>query len=121
MTFDISPSFFFDAAHTLRREIETAGSARAHFHTYRGEIAVTGTVGTDTGMVVGLGRFRALLEQVRGQLHHHLLDEVAGLGIPTLENLYAFIARFAALSGFRLNRVSVWRDGIGDRCDLRLP
>lgn len=121
MTFEISQSFFFDAAHTLRREMETAGSARVHGHTYRGEIAVTGAVDPDTGMVVDLGRLRALLEQVRGQLDHHLLDEVAGLGIPTLENLCAFIARFAALSGFRLSRVSVWRDGIGDRCDLRLP
>lgn len=121
MTFEISQSFFFDAAHTLRREIETAGSARVHGHTYRGEIAVAGAVDPATGMVVDLGRLRALLAQVREQLDHHLLDEVAGLGIPTLENLCAFIARFAALCGVRLSRVSVWRDGIGDRCDLRLP
>lgn len=52
-------------------------------------------------------------------LDHRLLDEVPGLGIPTLENLCAFIAQFAAMSDFRLSRVSVWRDGIGDRCDLR--
>lgn len=121
MTFEISQSFFFDAAHTLRREIETEGSARVHGHTYRGEIALVGDVDPATGMVVDLGRLRMLLAQVREQLDHHLLDEVAGLGIPTLENLCTFIARFATLSGVRLSRVSVWRDGIGDRCDLRLP
>jgi 6-pyruvoyltetrahydropterin/6-carboxytetrahydropterin synthase len=121
MTYEISQRFFFDAAHTLRREIEAEGSARLHGHTYQGEVAVSGTVDPETGMVVDLGQLRLLLGQVREHLDHHLLDEVAGLGIPTLENLCAFIARFAALSGFRLSRVSVWRDGIGDRCDLRLP
>ena len=121
MTYEISQRFFCDAAHTLRREIETEGSARVHGHTYCGEIAMTGAVDPETGMVVDLGQLRALLEQVRLQLDHHLLDEVAGLGIPTLENLCAFIARFTAPAGVRLSRVSVWRDGIGDRCDLRLP
>ena len=61
----------------------------------------------------------ALVAQVREQLDHRLLDEVPGLGIPTLENLCAYIALCAAMSDFRLSRVSVWRDGIGDRCDLR--
>ncbi len=121
MTFEISQRFFFDAAHTLRREIESEGSARVHGHTYRGEVAVAGAVDPETGMVVDLGKLRALLAQVREQLDHRLLDEVTGLGMPTLENLCTFIARFASLSGFRLSRVSVWRDGIGDRCDLRLP
>ena len=119
MTFEISQKFFFDAAHTLRRDIEIEGSARVHGHTYRGELAVTGGVDPNTGMVVDLGQLRLLVAQVREQLDHRLLDEVPGLGIPTLENLCAFIAQFAGLTEFRLSRVSVWRDGIGDRCDLR--
>ncbi len=119
MTFEISQSFFFDAAHTLQREIETEASTRVHGHTYRGEVAVMGAVDPNTGMVVDLVQLRSLLVQVREQLDHRLLDEVPALGIPTLENLCAFIAQFAALSDFRLSRVSVWRDGIGDRCDLR--
>jgi len=119
MTYEISQSFFFDAAHTLQREIETEASTRIHGHTYLGEVAVMGVVDPHTGMVVDLGQLRLLVTQVRAQLDHRLLDEVPGLGIPTLENLCAFIAQFAGLTEFRLSRVSVWRDGIGDRCDLR--
>lgn len=87
MTYEISQSFFFDAAHTLQREIETEASTRIHGHTYRGEVAVMGVVDPHTGMVVDLGQLRLLVTQVRAQLDHRLLDEVPGLGIPTLENL----------------------------------
>ena len=53
-------------------------------------------------------------------LDHHFLDEVEGLGIPTLENLCAFIAAKMQSYGLKLSRVSVWRESLGDRCDLRL-
>ncbi|MCM3564748.1 6-carboxytetrahydropterin synthase [Hydrogenophaga intermedia] len=119
MTFEISQSFFFDAAHTLQREIGCEGSARVHGHTYRGEVSVTGAVDPHTGMVIDLGQLRLLVAQLREHLDHRLLDEVPGLGIPTLENLCAFIVQLAVLSDVRLSRVSVWREGIGDRCDFR--
>ena len=38
MLFTISQRFFFDAAHTLRREIEAEGSRRVHGHTYHAEV-----------------------------------------------------------------------------------
>src|SRR6218665_316057 len=42
MQHTISQRFFFDAAHTLRREIEAEGSRRVHGHTYHAEVALTG-------------------------------------------------------------------------------
>ena len=119
MKYEISQRFFFDAAHTLERKIETEGSARIHGHTYQGEVAVAGTPDA-SGMVVDLGHLRALLNTLRGELDHQLLDDVAGLGKPTLENLCRFVAERAGAAGFALSRVSIWREGIGDRCDLRL-
>ena len=38
--FTLSQRFFFDAAHTLQREIEAEGSRRIHGHTYHAEVAV---------------------------------------------------------------------------------
>ena len=121
MNYEISQRFFFDAAHTLRRAIEVEGSARIHGHTYQAEVALGGMPDPATGMVLDLGLLRAALSSLREQLDHRFLDEVPGIGTPTLENLCAFIARALqadALPGLR--RVSVWREGIGDRCDLRL-
>lgn len=120
-TFEICQRFYFDAAHRLKREIEAEGSRRIHGHTYHAEVAMRGFVNSETGMVMDIGLIRLEIEKIRMQLDHHYLDEVAGLGIPTLENLCAFIEKTLRGYGLALARVSVWREALGDRCDLRLP
>ncbi len=118
--FTVSQRFYFDAAHTLERLIETAGSRRIHGHTYHAEVSVHGPRDPATGMVIDLGLLREHLQAVRERLDHHLLDEVPGLGTPTLENLCLFIAD--ALAGLqpRPTRVRVWREPLGDACVLEL-
>ena len=119
MTYEISQRFFFDAAHTLKRDIEVEGSRRIHGHSYNAEVTLQGSPDPVTGMVVDLGLVRLAIEQLRPQLDHHLLDDVEGLGAATLENLCAFIWRslLPLLPG--LATVRVWRDGMGDACTLR--
>ena len=116
---EISQKFYFDAAHTLRRDIEAEGSRRIHGHTYHAEVTLSGDVDATTGMVVDLGLVRAAIEQLRTRLDHHLLDEVEGLGPATLENLAAFIWRAMADALPGVSQVRVWRDGVGDSCTLR--
>ncbi|MDR6857155.1 6-carboxytetrahydropterin synthase [Variovorax guangxiensis] len=116
----LSQRFFFDAAHTLRREIESEGSRRIHGHTYQAEVSVRGPLDPATGMVIDLGLLRERLQAVRAQLDHHLLDDVPGLGIPTLENLCLFISRALADLQPPPSRVRVWRDALGDECLLEL-
>ncbi|HMS27658.1 MAG TPA: 6-carboxytetrahydropterin synthase [Burkholderiaceae bacterium] len=120
-TFEVCQSFFFDAAHHLERKIETEGSRRIHGHTYNAEVAVTGPVDPATGMVMDIGFIRIEVAKVRALLDHHLLDEVPGLGIPTIENLCIFIAKTMQANGLKISRVSVWRDGIGDMCNMVIP
>ncbi|MDH4425214.1 MAG: 6-carboxytetrahydropterin synthase [Acidovorax sp.] len=122
MLFTISQRFFFDAAHTLRRQIEAEGSRRVHGHTYHAEVSLTGPRDPATGMVQDLGLLRRGLEGVREQLDHHMLDEVHGLGTPTLENLCVFIAQ-ALPADLRasVSRVRVWREALGDSCVLEFP
>ena len=52
MTCEISQTFFFDAAHTLDRAIETESSRRIHGHTYNAEVFLTGQPDPQTGMVI---------------------------------------------------------------------
>ncbi|XAH22806.1 6-carboxytetrahydropterin synthase [Xylophilus sp. GW821-FHT01B05] len=120
MQFTVRQRFFFDAAHTLEREIEVEGSRRIHGHTYQAEIAVTGPRDADSGMVIDLGHLRLRIAALRERLDHHLLDEVPGLGKPTLENLCLFIAQ--ALQDLQppLSQVRVWRASVGDGCTLDL-
>jgi 6-pyruvoyltetrahydropterin/6-carboxytetrahydropterin synthase len=119
MSHEISQRFFFEAAHTLQREVEVPGSARVHGHTYQAEVSVAGVPDVRTGMVMDIALLRSRIEEVRAQLDHHLLDEVAGLGAPTLENLCSYIAgQLSTCPG--LSSVRVWRDASGDSCTLRL-
>ena len=108
-----------DAAHTLRREIEAEGSRRVHGHTYHAEVFLSGPRDPATGMVLDLGLLRQGLAVVREQLDHHMLDDVPGLGTPTLENLCLFIAQ-ALPADLRasVSRVRVWREALGDSCVL---
>ena len=119
MSYEISQKFFFDAAHTLKREIEADSSRRIHGHTYNAEVTLSGSRDPQTGMVVDLGLVRLAIEQLRPQLDHRMLDDIAGLGPATLENLCAFIWRALTPSLPGLSRVRVWRDSVGDSCTLR--
>ncbi len=120
--YTLSQTFFFDAAHTLKREVEAAGSRRVHGHTYHCEVHVAGERNPSTGMVMDLGVLRAAIEDVRVQLDHHFLDEIADLGVPTLENLCHFVFRQVAPKvqnasfSARVSAVRVWRAAMGDSC-----
>jgi 6-pyruvoyltetrahydropterin/6-carboxytetrahydropterin synthase len=120
MTCEISQTFFFDAAHTLDRAIETESSKRVHGHTYNAEVFISGQPDPKTGMVMDLGLVRREVAELREQLDHHLLNEVEGLGAPTLENLCQFIARKLQPRLPGLSAVRVWRNSIGDGCRVSL-
>lgn len=117
--FELSQSFYFESAHTLRRKVErneADGSRRVHGHTYTAEVSVRGEADPVTGMVVDLAVLRAAIAAVREKLDHHFLDEVPGLGAPTLENLCVFIHRQVGTTVPGVHSVAVRRKSSGDRC-----
>jgi 6-pyruvoyltetrahydropterin/6-carboxytetrahydropterin synthase len=120
MIYELSQQFFFEAAHTLDREIDALSSRRIHGHTYHAEVSVEGTCNPQTGMVVDLGLLRREIERVRSVLDHAFLDEVEGLGKPTLENLSGFIANQFVNFDPPISSVRVWREASGDSCRLTL-
>ncbi|MFY8019022.1 MAG: 6-pyruvoyl trahydropterin synthase family protein [Inhella sp.] len=120
MRFELSQRFFFDAAHTLNRTVETESSRRIHGHTYIAELVVTAALQPESCMVVDLAVLRAAITPVRERLDHHLLNEVPGLVSPTLEGLCLFIAQGCQSPNWTVKRVSVGRDASGDRCSLML-
>jgi len=121
MTFELSQRFYFEAAHTLRRKIDAQGSLRIHGHTYHAEVTIAGTPDPATGMMMDLAYLRQEVEKVRTQLDHHFLDEVAGLGPATLENLCLFLHTQLKDALPNLVRVVVERPASGDKCCLKVP
>ena len=119
MKYELTQRFFFEAAHTLRREHDADASRRIHGHTYRARVTVGGVPDARSGMVVDLALLRLAIEQVRGELDHRLLDDVEGLGAATLENLCRFIHAQIQRSDWHVVSVEVGREASGDSCCLK--
>ena len=120
MKFELSQRFHFDAAHTLRRSIETEGSLRIHGHTYHAEVTISGDPDPNSGMMMDLGYLRQEVYKVRDRLDHHFLDEVEGIGPATVENLCLFIYKQLKDTLPHISQVMVERPAGGDRCCLKV-
>ncbi|MEN5182167.1 6-carboxytetrahydropterin synthase [Comamonas testosteroni] len=120
MKYELSQKFIFEAAHTLHRTVDAAGSRRIHGHTYHAEITLRGEPSQASGMLQDLGDVRQKIERVRNELDHHFLDEVPNLGPATLENLCKYIYTGLVVHCPDLIAVSVERPSSGDKCVLRM-
>jgi 6-pyruvoyltetrahydropterin/6-carboxytetrahydropterin synthase len=118
MNFELSQRFFFEAAHTLDRKIDTSASARIHGHTYYATVTIAGQPDPVTGMLVDLGLLRKEIEIVRESLDHHYLNELHALGPVTLENLCRYIYEQMKPRLGGITRVLVERPASGDACTL---
>lgn len=118
---EVSKSFWFEAAHTLNRVIDAEPSRRIHGHSYRAEVAFKGVPAPETGMIVDFGVLEGILEEVRDGLDHRFLDEVPDLGPATMENLSAWIWRRVAPALPGLSAVTVRRDSSGEACRYTGP
>lgn len=119
MPFELTQRFFFEAAHTLRRQVEAAeadASRRIHGHTYHAAVTLRGEPDPATGMVADLAQLRAAIASVREQLDHRMLDDLPGLGPATLENLCRYIFDALRRPQWQLLRVEVSRPASGDSC-----
>ena len=112
---ELTKSFRFEAAHSLKGTTFGAASEEIHGHSFRAEVSVRGTADPETGMVLDLGLLERGMGEVRSKLDHKLLNNVEGLGPPTLENLARFIWDHVQHSG-HMTRVSVHRDSCGESC-----
>lgn len=114
--FELSKQFRFESAHTLERVIETEASRRVHGHSYRAEVTLRGAPEPKSGMIVDLGLLQQALEETRLALDHRMLDDIAGLGAPTMENLSRWIWNRLAPQFPNLAKVAVHRDSCGENC-----
>ncbi|WHZ17964.1 MAG: 6-carboxytetrahydropterin synthase QueD [Rhodanobacteraceae bacterium] len=118
--FNVWKEFRFDAAHRL-----DAGDdgdpryRRVHGHSYQVEVWLRGPL-TERGWVVDMGDLERRIGVARDALDHRMLNEVEGLGIPTMENIAAFV--WKQLGDLpQLQRVVVKRGQSGEGCEYLGP
>lgn len=118
--FNVWKEFRFDAAHQL--DAGPGGDPRyrrLHGHSYQVEVWVRGPR-TEFGWVVDMGDLERRLQEVHADLDHRFLNEVEELGLPTMENIAAFVwAKLVDLP--QLHRVMVKRQQNGEGCEYYGP
>ncbi|MEI9989173.1 MAG: 6-carboxytetrahydropterin synthase [Rhizomicrobium sp.] len=113
---ELTKSFGFEAAHTLRRDIDREASLRIHGHSYKAEVTVAGTPDRVAGMVMDVGLLEQQLGGVRAQLDHQFLDDIKDMGPATMENIARWIWDRLVNVVPGLVRVTVLRESCGERC-----
>lgn len=111
---ELTQEFGFDAAHFLGQG--AAENRRMHGHSFYVEVTLRGEPDPSTGWLRDLGEVRTVLENIRGMLDHRLLNDIAEIGNPTLENLAKFIFQSAKVKLPEVARVKIKRPSYGQSC-----
>lgn len=120
LVFEISKAVTFEAAHTLPPAPGRAGYARVHGHSFQLKATVAGQARPSEAWVEDLGRLAEALNAAAAELDHRLLNEIDGLGAPTLENIAVWAARRLQGDLPGLSAVEVARPSLSESCTLRL-
>jgi 6-pyruvoyltetrahydropterin/6-carboxytetrahydropterin synthase len=112
---EITQQFGFDAAHFL--EQAAAGpNRRMHGHSFYAEVTLCGEPDPVKGWVRDFGEVNLALSAIRLGLDHQVLNDIVGLGAPTLENLTRYIFREAKSRLPEVCRVKLSRPSSGQSC-----
>ena len=109
--------FTFEAAHQI------APHSGLHGHSFRVVVYLKGTPDPTFGWTHNLYEVEPVLTATKGLLDHSYLNDVAGLEVPTLENIARWIWHRLDKQLSGLDRVIVRRglDGAGEGCSYSGP
>ena len=113
---EIRYEFGFDAAHRFPSMPRGHRYRGVHGHSFRVEVALRGTPRPPQGFVADFARLEKACLDLRAKLDHALLNDVAGLKNPSLENLCLWLWSRFARKFPGLVRVTVRRDSLGQSC-----
>jgi 6-pyruvoyltetrahydropterin/6-carboxytetrahydropterin synthase len=119
--FEITKAATFDAAHHFPSEPEGSPYRRIHGHSFQVEATVRGeALDAQHGWVADLGALERAVKAAAEELDHGMLNEHAGLELPSLENLCLWFANRLKPAWPGLSRITVSRPTIHERCVLTL-
>jgi 6-pyruvoyltetrahydropterin/6-carboxytetrahydropterin synthase len=116
--YEQSYEFTFEAAHDLADAVKGEGDhpyARIHGHSFVVTLTLRSTALAAEGWIMDFARLREVCERLRARLDHRMLNTIAGLERPTLENTAAYIFREAAKEAPALYRVDIARPTLRER------
>jgi 6-pyruvoyltetrahydropterin/6-carboxytetrahydropterin synthase len=117
----ITKEFRFDAAHFLPTAPKGHPNSRMHGHSFAVALTLEGTPDPVKGWIRSFGEIDDAVVTLRDRLDHHLLNEIPGLELPTLERMSQYIYSELVKTLPELVSVTVRRDSLGEACTYRRP
>lgn len=117
----IVKSFGFSAAHHFPNMPDGHPYRRMHGHSFKVELALTGTPDPRHGWVQDFNEVSAAVEGVRDVLDHNCLNDVPGLELPSLENICIWLWDRLKRPLPALSCVTVSRESNGEACHYTGP
>jgi 6-pyruvoyltetrahydropterin/6-carboxytetrahydropterin synthase len=117
----ITKEFRFDAAHYLPTAPKGHPNSRMHGHSFAVAVTLEGAPDPVQGWIRSFSEIDEAVANLRDRLDHHLLNEIPGLELPTLERMSQYIYSELVKTLPELVSVSVRRDSLGESCTFRRP
>ncbi len=90
-----------------------------HGHSFAVAVTLEGAADPVKGWVRSFAEIDEAVADLRGRLDHHLLNEIKGLELPTLERLARYIFDDLKTVLPEIASVTVRRDSLGESCTYR--
>src|ERR1700712_3389468 len=87
----LSKTFHFEAAHDLPTFPDGHKCRRLHGHSFRFDVIVEGDVDPARGYLIDYGDIKQIVSPLVDPLHHHPLNDIAGLENPTSEMIAVYL------------------------------
>ena len=115
--FEIFKEFTFEAAHHLAVNVaEGHRYSRLHGHSFQVQVFLKGEPDEKKKWLCDFGEIEQCVAKVRAELDHNYLNEIAGLEVPTLENISRWIWNRLDNQLPGLDRIIVRRGSCGEGC-----
>lgn len=91
MRVSLSKTIDFESAHWLPTFPEGHKCRRMHGHSFKIDVTLEGEIDPNLGYLRDFGEIKALLDPIKHQLDHRVLNEIEGLENPTAEMLAKWV------------------------------
>ena len=115
---EISKTFTFDAAHHFNHKDNDHPFSKLHGHSFVGTVTLTGERDNASGMINDFWDIDQVLQSIKSDLDHCLLNDVPGLENPSLENIASWVFQRLETILPNLIRVQVCRPSCGESASV---
>ncbi len=117
----LTRSFNFEAAHSIHAPTKhSIDYANIHGHSFSASLSLKQPQNKVENWLMDFAGFDAIIEQLRSELDHVYLNKIEALGVPSLENLCAYVFKKAKAQLPDLYAVEVSRPSCAQSCRLEV-